>query len=93
MVAQVISGLAVIIGGIIATATDVGNTATGLILVFGAGVYVYIGCVEAAPRAFTPTSTGKQKLIALCMFILGAAGIGLVLFGHEHCEGEGGHAH
>ena len=93
IVLNVVSGTGVILGGIIVTATDVSNTATGLILVFGAGVYVYIGCVEAAPRAFTPTTSRNHKLLALGLFILGAAGIGFVLFGHEHCEGEGGHAH
>ena len=93
IVLNVVSGTGVILGGIIVTATDVSNTATGLILVFGAGVYVYIACVEAAPRAFTPTTSRNHKLLALGLFILGAAGIGFVLFGHEHCEGEGGHAH
>lgn len=75
---NVVSGLSVILGGIIMMASDVGNTATGLILVFGAGVYVYIGCVEAVPRAFAPTTPANQKLLALFLFVLGAAGIGFV---------------
>ena len=75
---NVVSGLSVILVGIIMMASDVGNTATGLILVFGAGVYVYIGCVEAGPRAFAPTTPANQKLLALFLFVLGAAGIGFV---------------
>jgi zinc transporter ZupT len=44
---NVVSGMSVTLGGIIMTATDVGNTFTGYVLIFGAGAYFYIGCVEA----------------------------------------------
>lgn len=91
IILNVLSGTSVILGGIIVMASDVGDLGTGLILVFGAGVYIYIAAVEAVPRAFTPTTSLKLKLLNLGLFVLGCAGIGFVLYGHEHCEGEGGH--
>ena len=88
---NVVSGMSVTLGGIIMTATDVGDGFTGNVLIFGAGAYFYIGCVEAVPRAFYPTGTVNMKMVALLLYIVGAACIAFVLFGHEHCAA--GHAH
>ena len=90
---NVLSGLTVFLGAIIVMGADVGATPTGLILMCGAGTYIYIGCVECVPRAFSPQTTAKMKIFNLGIFILGALAIGLVLIGHKHCEAEGGHGH
>ena len=60
-------------------------------MVASAGAYFYIGCVEAVPRAFYPTGTVNMKMVALLLYIVGAACIAFVLFGHEHCAA--GHSH
>merc|ERR1711908_145737 len=54
IILNVLSGTSVILGGIIMMASDVGDLGNGLVLVLGAGVYIYIACVEAIPRAFAP---------------------------------------
>ena len=84
IILNVLSGTSVILGGIIVMASDVGDLGTGLILVFGAGVYIYLAAVEAVPRAFTPTTSLKLKLLNLGLFVLGCAGIGFVLYHLRH---------
>ena len=90
---NVLSGLGVVLGGMIMVASDVSYTAIGLILVFGAGTYLYLACAEAATRMFSPEMSIGTKITNLILFVLGALFIGLVLFNHEHCEGEDGHGH
>eukprot|EP01047_Picozoa_sp_COSAG01_P087607 COSAG01_NODE_20232_length_964_cov_1.661272_2_plen_163_part_01 len=86
---NMLSGVSVVIGGLAVYGSDIDNTATGLVLVFGAGTYIYIGCVEAIPRAFAPEMSPNLKMLNLFLFVVGCAGIAFVLYGHEHCEGDG----
>eukprot|EP00558_Chaetoceros_sp_UNC1202_P014514 CAMPEP_0197234068 /NCGR_PEP_ID=MMETSP1429-20130617/1913_1 /TAXON_ID=49237 /ORGANISM="Chaetoceros sp., Strain UNC1202" /LENGTH=422 /DNA_ID=CAMNT_0042692395 /DNA_START=27 /DNA_END=1295 /DNA_ORIENTATION=- len=83
------TGLSVILGAIIVLAADVSDSATGLLLAFGGGVYLQIGCVECMPKMVNPALSPRRKLVCLLAFIVGAVLIGLVLLDHEHCIAEG----
>ena len=80
-----ISGLSVLLGGIIVLALEPGNTAVGVILSLSAGVYIHLAAGECLPRIDNLLVSGKERLISLAFFILGSAPIGLVLLNHEHC--------
>ncbi|CAD7962698.1 unnamed protein product [Amoebophrya sp. A120] len=92
------SGLSVMLGGVLALASDYDKVTIGLIVSFGGGTYAYLACVECMGRAVPPTGgVGAQKaadpvhaLKMLGLFVLGAVLIGLALLQHEHCSG-GGH--
>merc|ERR1711997_532141 len=88
-----LTGTSVILGAIIVVAVDVANSTTGLLLAFGGGVYLQIGCVECMPKMVSNVLTPARKLFCLLMFIIGAVLIGLVLLDHEHCGGHGDHGH
>mmetsp|Transcript_3482 Transcript_3482/g.5338 ORF Transcript_3482/g.5338 Transcript_3482/m.5338 type:complete len:472 (-) Transcript_3482:49-1464(-) len=81
-----VSGLSVLLGGIIVLAINPGNTSVGVILALSAGVYIHLAAGECLPRADKLLSSGKDRLISLSFFILGATPIGLVLLNHGHCE-------
>ena len=98
-----LAGTSVIIGGIIATAVDVSDVSTGVLLAYGGGTYVYLATAEALPRALAYAdqledhsfmSTKKHYAAVFAAFFFGALMIGLVLIEHEHCVPDGGeHAH
>ncbi|CAD7962700.1 unnamed protein product [Amoebophrya sp. A120] len=94
------SGLSVMLGGLLALASDYDELTVGLIVAFGGGTYAYLACVECMGRAMPPAGSvdsgkkqhvsAKQQLAGLGLFVLGAVCIGLALFEHEHC---GAHDH
>ena len=89
-----VTGLSVILGAIIVLAVDVKTSTTGLLLAFGGGVYLQIGCVECMPKMVNRALCPARKIFCVFMFIVGAVLIGLVLLDHEHCVAEGsGHDH
>jgi len=87
------TGLSVILGAVIVLANDVASSTTGLLLAFGGGIYLQIGCVECMPKMVNPALSPKRKLICMFFFIVGAILIGLVLLDHEHCIPEGDDSH
>ena len=87
------TGLSVILGAVIVLASDVASSTTGLLLAFGGGIYVQIGCVECMPKMVNPALSPSRKLVCVTAFIVGAVLIGLVLLDHEHCAGGDGHDH
>ena len=84
------TGLSVILGAIIVLANDVASSTTGLLLAFGGGIYLQIGCVECMPKMVNPSLSPTRKLVCIAAFIFGSVLIGLVLLDHEHCIAEGG---
>ena len=95
-----LAGTSVILGGMIAVAIDIENGPVGLILAFGGGTYLYLGCTEALPRAMELykqldsqdiSAVKKHYAAVLGMFCFCCIAVALVLLDHEHCEG--GHAH
>jgi zinc transporter ZupT len=84
------TGLSVILGVVIVLAVDVSTPVTGLLLAFGGGIYLQIGCVECMPKMVNSALTPRRKMFCVLFFIVGAVLIGLVLLDHEHCIAEGG---
>lgn len=88
-----VTGTSVLLGTIIVLASDVSQPTIGLLLAFGGGVYLQIGCVECMPKMVNHALSPMRKMICIGVFILGAVLIGLVLIDHEHCGGDHGHGH
>lgn len=88
---NVVSGLSVMLGGIVIMAADVGSKDTGMLLAYGAGNYLYVACVHL----FTEVKEVKEMALRLLWFCIGAVAIGLILLDHEHCSVStgGGDAH
>jgi len=86
LVFNFLSGLSVMIGAIIVTEVDVGNTGIGVILAFGGGVYLHVAAVECVPRMYAKGLSNQVRLLSMAMFVLGTIIIGLVLLKHEHCS-------
>ena len=84
-------GFSIMLGGIIVLAIpDISNTAIGVILAIGGGVYLHVAIVECYLRAEKHQTNTREKLRGFLGFLVGAVPIGLVLLNHEHC---GGHNH
>lgn len=81
-----LSGLSVLLGGIIVLSLDPSSESVGVILAVSAGVYIHLAAGECLPRVDELLSTGRDRLLSLACFIVGAAPIGLVLLNHGHCE-------
>lgn len=89
-----VSGTSVILGTIIIMAQGAeDNFALGMLLAFGAGIYMQVACAECMPRASEAASTAKMRAVGLASFLVGAIAIAIVLVGHEHCSAGGGHEH
>ena len=84
-----LSGLSVMLGGIIVLAVnDITAHAVGIILAVAAGVYIYIGASECIPRVEKQLHGAKDRLLGIVMFAVGAIPIGLALLNHQHCDGS-----
>lgn len=83
------TGLSVILGTIIVLAIDIKTSTTGLLLAFGGGIYLQIGCVECMPKMCSHALSPLRKFFCILAFITGAVLIGLVLLDHEHCIADG----
>lgn len=81
-----ISGLTVILGGMIALALEMTDSTTGFILGIAGGVYIYIAACECIPRAFHSFGCKMDRVLFVLFSSLGAIPIGLVLLNHKHCE-------
>jgi len=95
------AGLSSVVGALISYSADLSYNLQGICLAFGGGVYLYIAMTECG-KHMVSKGTARECLMRLSAFAVGAAGIGLVLLGHEHCvkpvaEGEidphAGHNH
>ena len=84
-----LSGLSVMLGGIIVLAVnDITAHAVGIILAVAAGVYIYIGATECIPRVERQLNGSKDRILGIVMFAVGAIPIGLALLNHQHCDGS-----
>lgn len=55
-------------------------------LVYGGGIYIYVGGNECFNRIVRLAKTPKEKCIAFLLFAVAAVCLGLVLLDHQHCE-------
>jgi len=86
-----LSGTSVILGVVVVLGIEeLTNTATGMILAFGGGVYIHLGATECMAKCYTKANDLKMRFLVLLAFAVGATAIGLVLLDHEHCIAEGG---
>lgn len=92
MLANFLAAQSAVVGAVLSHEARVSSQTQGLILGFGGGVFLFIAMSELAPRVLTlpPTRSLADSLLILLAFSVGAACIGLVLLGHEHCAAEGG---
>merc|ERR1711988_1102060 len=75
------AGLGVLLGTIIVLAADVGDSAIGILLAFGGGVYLHIGAVECMPKIYDSRLSAPFRVLSILMFLFGSVAIGLVLLG------------
>jgi len=90
-----VSGVSVLLGAVIVMSLGDGldNRSIGMILTFGGGVYLQIGCAECMGRMYAQAKSVPLKSAAILVFCLGALAIGLVLLDHQHCNAGGGDGH
>ena len=85
-----VMGLSCVLGGFVVFNTDVSEGTNGLLLVFGAGSYIYLGASVALTEATKANKTNMDTAHVLLAFFLGAVAIAIILLEHGHCETEGG---
>ena len=88
LVLNFISGLSVVLGGILVLALDISDLTIGLILALAAGVYIYIAACECLPRVSLVVQTWKERALTIPIFLVGAVPVGLALINHSHCHLE-----
>ena len=81
-----LSGLSVVLGGLLVFALDPNEKALGCLLAISGGVYIYIAASECIPRAEKNIKSTLDGLKSFAMIALGVIPLGLVLLNHEHCE-------
>jgi zinc transporter ZupT len=84
-----LSGLFMVIGGVVALAVHTTTTMIGFILGVAGGVFIYISACECMPRALRCFECKTDRLLSILFFSLGAIPIGLLMLNHKHCEVEG----
>lgn len=88
-----------VLGALIAHQAAISSNWQGVLLAFGAGVYLFVAATELAPSLMRLSgSAARASTARLLAFAAGAACIGLVLIDHTHCSPVGGpadagHAH
>lgn len=80
-----LSGLSVVLGGMIFLAGNPSDEATGVILGMAGGVYLSISACETLPRIENIIRFQIDRICTLLFFIIGALPVGLVLLNHRHC--------
>ena len=94
-----VSGMSVILGVLISVGSGNNNDFWhGLLLAFGAGVYLQIAAAECMPRVSVSATSPRLRATSILTFVVGVIAISLVLLNHKHCTaggsgGGGDHAH
>jgi zinc transporter ZupT len=91
LLANLASGLSILVGVVMYMLTKPGPGPRGLMLAFGGGVYVYVAATEAARHVLSrppgqAAASWRSKILVIFCYALGAAAIGVILIDHEHCE-------
>ena len=99
LVTNAIGALSSPIGALIYLGADMSDRMTGMILTFGAAMFLFGATVELPQEFMKEAKTGKQVLYIVSSFAVGCIVMGLVLLDHDHCDagsiegGGGGGAH
>uniref|UniRef100_A0A7S4DBN1 Uncharacterized protein n=2 Tax=Heterosigma akashiwo TaxID=2829 RepID=A0A7S4DBN1_HETAK len=94
------SGFCAVLGGIIVlTAPGLDAEGIGYMLLFGSGIFLFVGAAELLPDLLSGRGTGgapKALGTRLALFALGAVVVSLPLLAHLHCDAgflAGAHDH
>eukprot|EP00903_Cladosiphon_okamuranus_P011545 g10869.t1 len=98
---NLMSAMSAVLGVIIilALSDSLSNAQVSVIVLLGAGSFVYIGMVELLPAALGARNNGDKRAVQwaafkkLFAFIVGAVLIGGPLVFDKHCEADGHHHH
>merc|ERR1712178_439076 len=82
---NVLSGLSVMLGGIVICAQSLDDKEVGMLLAYGAGNYLYVATVHL----FEESKDALDMILKLLWFCVGCISIGLILLDHEHCSTSG----
>ena len=81
-----LSGITVVIGGLLVLFSEPSMPSVGIILAVAGGVYVYVATTEVHPKINEAIETKAHHLLGSLGFVLGDTLIGLVLIDHQHCD-------
>jgi zinc transporter ZupT len=81
-----ITGLSMVLGGIVVLAAEPEPGTIGYILAVGAGALMYVAFVECLHTAERTATRPIHKLFGFMAFLSGAIPIGLVLLKGQHCN-------
>jgi len=87
---NIASGLVSLLGTVIILSLDISTNVQGLLLSFGASMFVAVGLVEILPEIESMATRARFPWLVL-WFCVGCTIMGLLLLEHEHCEASGGH--
>ena len=85
LIVNFVSGLSVVLGGIMVLAIDISDEAIGVLLSMSSGVYIYIAASECMPRVSAALESRGDRIVTMIAFICGCVPIGLTLLNHQHC--------
>jgi len=81
------------IGAMVAYQVTIADSAQGICLAFGAGVFLFVALTELGHGVVSLSKdTWRLSISRFLSFIVGLVAIGVVLGSHEHCGPEHGHA-
>jgi UTP--glucose-1-phosphate uridylyltransferase len=80
-----ITGLGMVLGGIVVLAAEPEPSTTGYILAVGAGALLYVAFAECLHTAERTATRPIHKLCGFVAFLVGVIPIGLVLLKDQHC--------
>ncbi|CAM9308719.1 unnamed protein product [Discosporangium mesarthrocarpum] len=92
---NLLSSLPALLGVIIVLAVkdQITSEHLGVVLLLGAGIFVWVALAELLPAGLTDRAPGRKgQLRAVVAFMLGCLLLGIPLIFDQHCE-AGGHAH
>lgn len=81
---NVISGVTAIAGLLAVFVAEVDSTSLGLLLLMGAGVFVYVSLANVVPE-IVGTQNKRKKLLQVVAFLVGILCIGFTIGVHTHC--------
>lgn len=84
------SGLTAVMGLVLVFASDIASQTLGLLLLVGAGVFIYISFANLVPEILH--AQGKDKWIQVLFFAIGIITINLSVLAHKHCDAAAGTA-
>jgi len=77
--------ISIVLGAIIVLASDPDDSNVGMLLAFGAGVYLHIGAMECTPKIYKAKLSTWLRGACVVANIVGTVLIALILLDHARC--------